>query len=110
MVGGRVALRGALLVATGGNIAPEALAGAWSLPADKLGLEIAHVGQYAPHDVAKRAGLVKGDVIIGFDGITTPMRESDLLVHSLTVKKPGDVLTVDVFRVGKRLSIRLTLP
>ncbi len=80
------------------------------LPADKLGLKIEHVGQYAPHDVAKRAGLVKGDVIIGFDGDTAPKRESDLIFHTLTKKKPGDGVMIDVLRAGKQRSIRLTLP
>lgn len=80
------------------------------LPADKLALRIAHVGQYAPHDVAKRAGFQKGDLLVGFDGHAEPMRESDLILHALTQRKPGDTLAVEILRGNQRRTVRLTLP
>src|SRR6185436_741535 len=33
-------------------------------------LRVEHVGQYAPHDLANRAGVRKGDILIAFDGRT----------------------------------------
>ena len=38
------------------------------------------------------------------------MCESDLILHALTKRKPGDTLAVDILRGGKPRSIRLTLP
>ncbi|MDP1560895.1 MAG: Trx7/PDZ domain-containing (seleno)protein [Pirellulaceae bacterium] len=65
-------------------------------------LEVAHVGQYAPHDRALHAGLRAGDVLVSFDGRKDFVRETDLLVHALAHRnKP---LPVEVLRDGQRKS------
>ena len=66
---------------------------------------MAHVGQFAPHDVAKRAGFQKGDVLVAVDGRTDLGRETDLLRYALNDVRPGTTLVFDVRRDGKRLEL-----
>ncbi|WP_395090230.1 Trx7/PDZ domain-containing (seleno)protein [Armatimonas sp.] len=74
------------------------------------GLLVANVGQFAPHDLAKRAGLVKGDILTSFDTLTSPVRESDLIAHALQVKKPGDTIPLTIQRGGQTLNLSFVLP
>jgi hypothetical protein len=80
------------------------------LPENATALRVQHVGQYAPHDVAKRAGFQKGDVLLSFDGRSDLLRESDLLAYSLWKKKPGDKVAVTILRNGQRRTLTLTIP
>lgn len=80
------------------------------LPADGMALLAKHVGQYSPHDAAKQAGLVNGDIIVGFDGRTDLLRETDVLIYSLRNRKPGDVIEVIILRDGKRQTLKMKLP
>lgn len=75
---------------------------------DRMALRVRHVGQFGPHAAGKRAGVRKGDIIVSFDGRTDRMSETDLLVHVLEKKKPGDRISVTLLRHGQR--IRLELP
>lgn len=73
-----------------------------------MALTVEHVGEYSPHDAAKKAGFRKGDVVISFDGKTTLQRESDLIAYALTHCRPGTQVDVTVLRGGERIT--LTLP
>ncbi len=83
---------------------------ALKIPAGEMALLVQHVGQYAPHDVAKKAGFVKGDVIVSFDGQKTFMRETDVIVWSLTKRKSGYQAPVEILREGKRQTLTLPIP
>ncbi len=78
------------------------------LPKAAVGLRIAHVGQYAPHDVAKRAGFKVGDVIVSFGGKTDLPRETDVLLYVLGKGRGGRDVSVKVLRGTEELT--LTLP
>ncbi len=78
------------------------------LAADAPALMIKHVGQYAPHDVAKKAGIVKGDILLAFDGKPFT-RESDILTYALRSKKPGDKVDVEIQRGTEKRTSTLTL-
>lgn len=80
------------------------------LPTDKLSLAVQHVGVYSPHNIAHLAGVKNGDVLVGIDGRTDLLRETDLLVYSLRTKKRGDALKLDLLRDGQPLSIELKIP
>ena len=60
-------------------------------------LVIEHVGAFAPHDVAKRAGFQKGDVLVSWDGKADFTRETDLICHMLQT------------RAGNREPVRVTI-
>lgn len=75
--------------------------------AGQMALRLQHVGEYAPHDVAKRAGFRKGDFLVSFDGRTDLTRETDLLVYALDKSKAGAETPVIVVREGKRLELKL---
>lgn len=74
---------------------------------ESMSLQVKHVGQYAPHDVAKKAGFLTGDVIISFDGRDDLLRETDVLVHALRSHNVGDVIPVTILRDGKKLELSI---
>lgn len=80
------------------------------LQADAMALRIQHVGQYAPHDVAKRAGFLKDDIIVSFDGRTDLLRETDVLAWSLEKHQTGDKVEVQILRNGERKTLTLPIP
>jgi serine protease Do len=80
------------------------------LPAAKTAFTIQHVGQFAPHDVAHKAGVKRGDVLLGFDGRTDILRETDLIAYVLREKKPGDTVALDLLRDGKAVAVSIKLP
>ena len=77
------------------------------LPKPAIGLRIAHVGQYAPHDVAKRAGFQIGDVIVSFDGKTDLPRETDVLAYALDKGRRTQDVPVEVLRGAETLTLKL---
>ncbi len=79
------------------------------VPQTGMALKIKHVGQYAPHDAAKQAGLVNGDVVVGFDGQSDLVRESDLLAYGVTKHFPGDKIKVKILRNGKPMELTVTI-
>ncbi len=56
---------------------------------------------------AKAAGLEPGDVIVAIDG--TPVDRVGALQRVVRMKKPGDVVSVDVMRFGDKKSFRVKL-
>ena len=87
------------------SISPE-LRAERKLPETGLALKVEHVGQYSPHDVAKRAGFRAGDVLVAFDGRTDLVRETDLINYSLHRKDKSPV-PIEVLREGKKLTLSL---
>jgi hypothetical protein len=79
------------------------------LPEDAMALKVRYLGEYGEHAVAKRAGLLKGDVVVAFDGHTGRMSESELLAYTVQRKRPGDEVAVTVIRDGARKSLRFAL-
>jgi serine protease Do len=55
----------------------------------KMALVVQHVGAFAPHDRAKKAGMLKGDIILEYDGRDDLVRETDLLVYAINRVPPG---------------------
>jgi S1-C subfamily serine protease len=75
------------------------------LPETGMAFKVEHVGQYAPHDGAKKAGLVAGDIVISVGGRTDLLRETDLLAYSLNDLKVGSTLPVVVLRDRQKLDL-----
>ena len=69
------------------------------------GLLVGNVGQYAPHDRAKKAGMLKGDIVLTVDGRTDFSRETDVIAYCLQEKKPDEPLMLGVQRGGQALTI-----
>lgn len=76
----------------------------------EMALRVEHVGQNKPHNVAMKAGFVKGDIIVSFDGKTDLLRETDVLAWSLDHRKPGDKVAVIIIRNGQRQTLTLPIP
>ncbi|MEZ6089690.1 MAG: Trx7/PDZ domain-containing (seleno)protein [Pirellulaceae bacterium] len=67
-----------------------------------MALRAKHVGQYGDHATAKRAGLVKGDIIVSYDGRTDFQREADLFAYANENRKPGDKVVIEYLRGKQR--------
>lgn len=75
------------------------------IPADRLALRVKYVGQYNEHAVAKRAGVLKDDVLIAVDGDRSPLTESGLMTKLLQTKRPADRVSFVVRRGSQELEI-----
>ena len=78
-------------------------------PATGLALRVQHTGQFAPHDVAKKAGVQKDDILISFNGRTDLTRETDVLAYSLNELKPGSTVPAELLRDGQKISVSLAI-
>jgi hypothetical protein len=81
-----------------------------NLPAGSLALRVRFVGQFGEHAVAKRAGFLKDDILIAFDGQHARMSESGLIAYSVQHKRPGDVVSATVLRGGEQKTMTYALP
>jgi serine protease Do len=72
-----------------------------------LGLRVDGIGQWSPHDYGKKAGFLKEDIIVSFDGQTGAMTRSQLLAYTMQETIAGDVIPVTVLREGARLTLEL---
>jgi hypothetical protein len=79
------------------------------LPQEGMALRVEHVGQYGAHAAAKNAGFQKNDVLIAFDKQTNLLRETDVFVHGVQKRKPGDRVPVTLVRNGKKIDLLLPL-
>lgn len=79
--------------------------------AAQFGLPVSHgvlIARVVPGKAAARAGLTKGDVIVGFDGHAITSQTD--LVNRLLAHKPGDRVSVTaVTPTGKHRTFHLTL-
>ena len=77
------------------------------LPADGMALRVEHTGQFPPHDVAKKTGVQKEDVLIGFNGRSDFTRETDLLAYALNEVSPGSTVPAVIVRSGEKMTVSL---
>jgi hypothetical protein len=99
----RMALGGMKVGAAG-----EAERAAAGLPADARVLRVEHVGRYAPHDRALRAGVRTGDLVLSVDGRSDFARETDLLRYALDDVAPGAAIAVKVRRGAETIDLSVT--
>ncbi|MFO0808655.1 MAG: Trx7/PDZ domain-containing (seleno)protein [Gemmataceae bacterium] len=62
-----------------------------------------------PHGTAYKAGFRTGDIIVEFDGLENPKRETDLFAHALTKRRPGESVSVKVVRNGATMTLPLVM-
>lgn len=79
------------------------------LSLSQMALEAKNVGQYGEHAVAKKAGVRKGDIIVGFDGVTKRATEQQALAHAMRNRMKGDTLSVAVLRGSRKLNFRIRM-
>ena len=81
------------------------------LAANAIAVEIVHIaGGKDDSKAGRRAGLMKGDIIVAVDGRTTGMKVSDVLAYMLQKKGPGQKVALTIRRRGKPQQVMLTLP
>ena len=79
------------------------------IPSQGMALRVKHLGLYAPHDTAKKAGVQKDDVVVAYDGRNDLLTDSDVLRHGVTQHKPGDEIQLEVIRNGARQTLELPM-
>lgn len=79
-----------------------------NLKKGQMALKVRHVGQFGEHATAKKAGFLAGDVIVGVDGRTDLLRETDLFAYGLSLPK-GTKVKFDVVRKGKPLQLEFPM-
>ena len=79
------------------------------VPAGKLALLVKHVGQYGDHARAKQAGLLKDDIVIGYDGRNDFQSEAQLLAHAMQQKHRDDPVQIEVLRENKKMTFTVKL-
>lgn len=99
----RVALGGLRLVE-----ATKEERAAVGVSSDSMALKVQHLGQYPPHDFAKKAGFQKDDILVSFAGLNGPQTETTLIAEALR-HIAGEKLPVTVFRGGKKVALQLPL-
>ncbi len=77
------------------------------LDTEALGLRVDGLGQWPPHNYAKKAGFLKEDIIVAFDGQTHAMTRSQLLAYTMQETTAGKVIPVTVLRDGARVTLDL---
>ncbi len=60
-----------------------------------------------PQSPAGKAGIKRGDIIVGFNGRPTP--DGDILRSNISIRKPGEKVTVSVWREGKVIDLEAKL-
>ena len=88
----RVSTWGLRRIGLGGQFLKELTAeekAAQGIQADQMALVVNHVGAFAPHDRAKKAGVEKGDILVEYDGRRDLMRETDLIAYAMNQVEPG---------------------
>jgi serine protease Do len=101
----RIAMAGIYLVEL-----PDELRAKWKLSPKSTSLLVQHVGQYGPHDLAHKAGVRKGDILIGVNSRTDLLRETDLIADRIRTRKPGEIVTLTLLRDGRQTSIGIAFP
>ena len=79
------------------------------LSENDLALRVNHVGEYGEHELAKKAGFKKDDILVSVAGQAKRMTESQLLGYLLRNKMPGEKIAVTVLRSGERLDLELPM-
>lgn len=82
---------------------------ALGLSSGDMALTVQHLGEFSPHDTAKRAGFQKGDVLVSFDGKTNLTRETDVMAYGLTECKSDATVPVTVVRGGAKVNLNLPM-
>ena len=108
----RVSAWGLRRMVTGGLVLEAVEAdqrGKDGIPLNGTALRVTHVGQYGPHAAGKNAGFQTDDVMVSYDGHTDLLTDSDVLRYGVTQHGPGDSVSVEVIRSGKRLMLQLPM-
>jgi S1-C subfamily serine protease len=79
------------------------------LARDGLALFVKSLGNYGQHGTAKKAGVLKDDVVVALDGVTARLTEGDVIGRLLQKRKAGEVIDVTVRRGAERLSLKLPM-
>ncbi len=79
------------------------------IPTGKTALRAQHVGQYGEHAAAKRAGLVKGDIVTAMGGRDDLGSEQDWIRYAINTFKTGDQIELTYLRDGVQRTAKIPI-
>lgn len=79
------------------------------LDGNSMALRVKHVGQFGPHATAHKAGVQKGDILVGFDDQPDLKRETDVFFYAIDSKKPGDMVSLKLKRNKSVIQIKIPI-
>jgi S1-C subfamily serine protease len=79
------------------------------LPAGALALRVKGAGQFGNHGAAKRAGVLKEDIVVAFGGVETRLTESESIGRVLQTRKLGEKVDVTLLRGAERVTATLPM-
>ena len=76
---------------------------------NQMALRVRFMGRYGDHALAMKTGFQVDDILIGYDGHTDLMRETDLLAYAAQNCLPGEKVAIEFVRGGakKKLSLKM---
>jgi hypothetical protein len=77
------------------------------IAAGQMAMAVQHVGQFAPHDRAKKAGVEKGDILIELDGRRDWPGESTILEHAINHVEVGKTISMKFLRNQKERQVQI---
>ncbi|MCF7960570.1 MAG: thioredoxin family protein [Pirellula sp.] len=77
------------------------------IASDKMALVVEHVGAFAPHDRAKQAGVLKGDVLVDYDGRRDLLRETDVLAYAINQVEKERSVPMRFFRGSQERAVEI---
>ncbi|MBI5767663.1 MAG: thioredoxin family protein [Verrucomicrobia bacterium] len=79
------------------------------IAAGALALRVKGAGQFGNHGAAKRAGVLKDDVVLAFDGIESRVTEGELIGRVLQTRRLGETVGVTLLRGSERVVVKLPM-
>lgn len=79
------------------------------LSGNTMALLVKHVGEYGKHAAAKKAGFLKGDIIVELDGQSSRATEGEMIGHLLQKHQPGERVNAVVLRGTERVMLAIPM-
>ena len=79
----------------------------FKIASENLALRVKYVGWHGAHNVAKRAGVKLGDILVSCDGHDEHWTTTQLLGYLASKHKPGEMVPMEFLRGGQRYRVQI---
>jgi len=79
------------------------------LAPDATAIRVDYVGWWGPYQAGKRAGFLKDDIMIAFDGQRTLKTVNEFYAYAMNKTTKGQKVPVEILRNGQRITLELPM-